>query len=65
MKLVLRPGGRVENRDPFKRNPSGLRLESSVTVSQDQFKAKEMMTLSAVAQSVSRVSRTLPREDRE
>lgn len=63
MKLVLRSGGRIENRDPFKRSPSGFQMQSLPDTAQDRFKAKEMMTLHAVARTLSKVSRSFRPSD--
>ncbi len=57
MKLVLRSGGRVEIRDPFRRSPAGLQVQTASQSEQDRFKMKEMMTLGAVARSLDKVRR--------
>lgn len=60
MKLILRSGGRIENRDPFRRNPSGLQTETPVNVSPIlRFRAKEMITLGAVARSIHRATQKI------
>ena len=56
MKLILRSGGIIENRDPFRRNPSGLRTQTSVESPILRFRAKEMITLGAVARSIHRAT---------
>lgn len=56
MNLILRSGGRIENRDPFRRLPAGLCVQRYPAVSRSRFKAKEWMTLHAVAASASRNS---------
>ena len=56
MKLILRSGGVIENRDPFRRSPVGLRTETSVESPILRFRAKEMITLGAVARSIHRAT---------
>lgn len=63
MKLVLRSGGKIENRDPFKRSPSGFRLQSIPDAQRVWFRAKELMTFGAVAKSVTRAIRVLRTTD--
>ena len=63
MKLVLRSGGRVEIRDPFRRSPAGFETPTASQSDHDRFKIKEMMTLGAVARSLQKLSRGRPRGD--
>ncbi len=56
MKLILRSGGIIENRDPFRRSPSGLTTQTTVVPPILRFRAKEMITLGAVARSIHRAS---------
>jgi len=57
MKLILRSGGLVETRDPFRRSPSGFQAQTLSKSEQDRFKMKELMTLGAVARSFWKVGR--------
>ena len=52
MKLVLRSGGRVEIRDPFRRSPAGFETPTASHSDHDRFKIKEMMTIGAIARSI-------------
>lgn len=56
MKLILRSGGVIENRDPFRRQPSGLQTQAPVESPILRFRAKEMITLGAVARSIHRAT---------
>jgi hypothetical protein len=56
VKLILRSGGRIENRDPFRRNPSGLTTQTAAIPPILRFRAKEMITLGAVARSIHRAT---------
>ncbi|NLT43027.1 MAG: hypothetical protein GXX93_10175 [Anaerolineae bacterium] len=57
MKLVLRSGGRVEIRDPFRRSPAGFQNLTASQSDHDRFKMKEMMTIGAIARSIHKLRR--------
>ncbi len=56
VKLVLRSGGKIENRDPFKRSPAGLRGEDRAAGSRGRRSIKEILILSAIANVLSESS---------
>ncbi len=63
MKLILRSGGKIENRYPFKRSPSGFRVRAASDASLTRLRAREIMILGAVAKSFSRSVRMIRTTD--
>lgn len=56
MRLVLRSGGKIENRDPFKRSLTGLAVQVVADRDIPRFRAKELITLGAVARALQRAA---------
>jgi hypothetical protein len=63
VKLILRSGGKVENLDPSKRRPIGLKTEPRSEAIFRGHSTKEVMILSAIANAISRASHKIRMTD--